>query len=295
MKKLRLFSTVILICSAVLFGYCIVRQWKNDEKVPPVIKMDQTSIEVSVKDGDDALLKGVTATDKKDGDVTDSLIVDNISDFLDDGSRFVTIAAIDSNNNVAKAVRQITYSDYEHPKFDFTESMRFVEGETDYLDNVTAEDSIDGDLSGTVNFSDNTQITVDKAGTYKAELQVRNSLGDTEYLPFTLEVLKAEDYNKEPSIHLKHFVKYIKKGKTIDYKNNLDYVYIGSRKYKLVDGDKIENTTVGRDRIHVNDDNVKYNTPGVYEVEYSMTLNDEMKEDQETIRGTVRLVVVVEE
>lgn len=294
MKRLKLFSVVVLICSVVLFCFCVIFQFRTDDKVPPVIKIDQTNIEVSVYDGEDVFLNGVTATDKRDGDVSDSLVIDNVSDFLEDGSRLVTIAAFDKNNNVAKAVREIRYSDYEHPKFDFEEPMRFLEGKTDYLDYVTATDILDGDLSGMVRFSDNTQIVADKAGEYKVEIQLKNSLGDVVYLPFTIEVLESQDYNSEPSIHLKHYVKYIKKGKKIDYKKNLDSVYIGNREYKLVNGDEIDNTSIGKDRIHIDDENVKYEVPGVYEAEYSLTLDDTMT-GQDKVKGKVRLVIVVEE
>lgn len=296
MKRLKLFGVVILICSTALFGFCIVRQFQNDDKVPPVIKMKDSSVEVSVNDGKKTLLNGVTAEDKKDGDVSDTLIVDNISDFLDDGSRFVTIAAFDKDNNVAKAVRQITYRDYRKPRYDFKEPMRFQEGDSDYLDNVKVTDDMDGDLSGMVNFSDNTQITADKAGEYKAQLQVRNSLGDTEYLPFTLEVLDSEDYSREPVIYLKHYVKYLKKGEKPDYKANMKAVSIGGRKYKLTNGKNMDDGVIGRDKIKVNDDDVNYKEPGVYEAQYSLTLDKESgTANQETVRGITRLVVVVEE
>ena len=294
MKRLKLFSAVVLICSIALFCFCVFYQFRTNDKVPPVIKMDQTTIKVSVNDGEDVLINGVTAIDRKDGDVSDSLVIDNISDFLEDGSRFVTIAAFDKDNNVAKAVREITYTDYERPKIDFIEPMRFLEGKTEYLDNVTVSDIIDGDISGLVRFADNTQIIADKAGEYQVEIQVKNSMGDVVYLPFTIEVLESQDYNAEPSIHLKHYVKYIKKGKTIDYKKNLESVFIGNREYKLVNGDEMDNTSIGRDCIHINDENVQYETPGVYEAEYSLTLDENMT-GQEKVKGTVRLVVVVEE
>ena len=38
----------------------------------PVIEMDSESITVSVEGGDEAILEGVTATDKKDGDITET-------------------------------------------------------------------------------------------------------------------------------------------------------------------------------------------------------------------------------
>ena len=40
-----------------------------DDRTGPVFQMDSRTIEVSVKDGQEALVKGLTATDAKDGDI----------------------------------------------------------------------------------------------------------------------------------------------------------------------------------------------------------------------------------
>lgn len=296
MRRLKLVSLAILLCSVLLFGYCKARQIRTDDDIAPVIQMDETTIEVGVEDGEEVLLSGVTAEDNKDGDVSSSLIIDNISDFTEDGTRFVTIAAFDSSSNVGKAIREITYRDYTIPRFEFLEPMRFQIGDTDYLENVTVTDCLEGDISSLVRFSDNTEITVDEAGEYKVELQVRNNAGDTEYLPFTLEILEASDYNMEPQIYLKKYVAYTKKGKKIDYKKNLDSVTIAGVEYELTDGNEWTEDSIGKDKIRVNDKGVDYKTPGVYEVTYSLTLeNDNDDDDGEEVKGTVRLVIVVEE
>ena len=114
MRRLRICSVIILLCSILLFGYCKIRQIQREDRIPPVIQMNDKEIKVSINDGEEALLKGVIAKDAKDGDVSDSLLIDNISDFLEDGSRFVTIAAFDQNENVAKAVRKISYLSLIH-------------------------------------------------------------------------------------------------------------------------------------------------------------------------------------
>ena len=42
----------------------------------------------------------MTAEDERDGDVTDSLVVQEISGFNEDGTRTVTFAAVDRSGNV---------------------------------------------------------------------------------------------------------------------------------------------------------------------------------------------------
>ena len=48
----------------------------------PVIEMDSESITVSVEGGDEAILEGVTATDKKDGDITENLFIESRTNFF---------------------------------------------------------------------------------------------------------------------------------------------------------------------------------------------------------------------
>lgn len=294
MRRLKILSLAILFCSVLFFGYCKIRQFRTDDGTAPVIHMDEAAIEVGVEDGNDVLLSGVTATDNKDGDVTASLIIDNISDFTENGTRFVTIAAFDSSNNVGKAMREIKYRDYNIPRFDFLEPMRFQVGDSEYLENVTVSDCLDGDISNLVRFSDNTDITVDEAGEYKVEMQVRNSAGDTQYLPFTLEILEPSDYGTQPQIYLDKYVVYTKKGKKVDYKKHLDSVTISGMEYEITNGGEITENSVGIDKIRVNEKGVDYNTPGVYEAIYSLTLESE-DDNREDIKGTVRMVIVVEE
>lgn len=53
---------------------------------------------------EDELLEGVSAADDVDGDVTDSVLIEKISETAD-GNVIVTYVALDSSNNVAKRSR----------------------------------------------------------------------------------------------------------------------------------------------------------------------------------------------
>ena len=69
------------------------------------------AVVVTYEEGSDTapLLEGVTATDEKDGDVTDSLVIENIFPNDDHTSASVVYAAKDSHNNVSKATRRVNY------------------------------------------------------------------------------------------------------------------------------------------------------------------------------------------
>lgn len=117
MRRLRTVSITLLIIAIVLFGVHIFRVRFLKDKTGPVFHVDSNLVEVSVKDGEEAWLKGVTATDAADGDVTDSIIVEAISPFTGRQHRIVTYAAFDSDNHVTHGKREIVYTDYEPSAF----------------------------------------------------------------------------------------------------------------------------------------------------------------------------------
>ena len=84
MKKLRIFSMVVFVIAAASFGYFKYEQINSKDNQAPVITMDTDSIQVSCQAEDGELLKGIKATDSKDGDVTGSLIVESVSNFMEE-------------------------------------------------------------------------------------------------------------------------------------------------------------------------------------------------------------------
>ena len=60
-------------------------------------------------DSYDGLLDGVTATDNKDGDVTESLVVESVYPNEDGQTATIVYVARDSRNNVGKANKVVTY------------------------------------------------------------------------------------------------------------------------------------------------------------------------------------------
>ena len=166
MRLERIFSTLVLLGAIFVFARYSYNSFRANDTVGPNIEMDSTQIEVSVNDLQVKLLKGMTATDARDGDVTDTLVIENISDFVSENTRTVTYAAFDKDNNVTKTTRSMIYTDYEPARFSLTGALRFPVSTTQQsiLNVIHVTDSIDGDLSDKVNFSSSSVINVDTAG-----------------------------------------------------------------------------------------------------------------------------------
>ena len=106
MKKLRILGIVVFVIAAVSFGYFKYEQINSKDNQAPVITMDADSVEVSCQAGDEEFLKGITAKDSKDGDVTSSLIVESISNFMENHTRNMTVVAFDSDNHATKSDKE---------------------------------------------------------------------------------------------------------------------------------------------------------------------------------------------
>ena len=229
-------------------------------------------IEVGIKSTDKDLLKGVTAFDGKDGDITEKVIVESISPFIEKGVCEVTYAVCDSNKHVAKNTRTITYKDYESPKFTMDRALVFsVNEEIDILSSMGAVDSIDGDISDKVVLIA-TDYTADTVGVFTVNMQATNSKGDIVYLnlPLHIEELSVS----APVVELKEYIMYVKKGENPDFRNNIAAVSTrGGQELKY------------ESYISTGFDNSK---PGVYSVHYYVT--SELGSQAHSI-----LTVVVEE
>ena len=107
MKK-GIVAGLIVLCVALGAGTAAVVV--TDDRKGPEIELPADG-NVTYEEGSDTapLLEGVTATDEKDGDVTDSLMIENIFPNDDHTSASVVYAAKDSHNNVSKATRRVNY------------------------------------------------------------------------------------------------------------------------------------------------------------------------------------------
>lgn len=189
MKRFRVLWVLIWAAVTAVFCLYLVVQALSARDGGPQFTVDGETLEVSIQDGSEALLQGVTAQDGRDGDVTDSILVEKLSDLYDGNRRLVTYAAFDKDDNVAKTTREISYTDYAPPRFSLTGDLRWRTGETvDPTQLVQASDLLDGDLTEKVKVRTETTISSRTAGTYAVSFSVTNSAGDTQTLDTQIEI-----------------------------------------------------------------------------------------------------------
>ena len=292
-------SLVLFIISILFFGIEFYREKVMSDQTGPVFYMDSNIVEVSVKDEEKALVKGLTAKDARDGDVTDSIIVESISPFTGTGHRIVTYAAFDSDNHVTHAKRELAYTDYTASRFHLSKQLAFAMNATNLLDGISVDDCIDGDITRSIRMMSDEEIDTAHVGEYSARLKVTNSAGGVTYLPVTVEIYDASVHYKLPQIKLTDNVVYIEKGAYFDEEEYLDSIVINGTKYALTNeegsygskyalSDETEDT-ISFDRVVIESD-VDTDETGYYEVEY-------LFEDTQSFTGTgkARLYVVVTE
>ena len=153
MKKLRMFSVILLVVSATAyFGFQVYSKVTRDN-TPPVVTCDSEELRVSVSQPEEDLLKGVKAVDDRSGDVKDTLVIEEISDFTEEGPRIITYAAVDESKNVGRMERTLVYEDYQAPVFDMSNGLCFTAGSNvDILGRISAESVIDGDLTSKIKY-----------------------------------------------------------------------------------------------------------------------------------------------
>ena len=142
---------VLTLLAAALMIAAVLKTVGFSDTDGPEITMDESSITVDVDCTDEELLQGITAVDKKDGDVTDSLVVESLSNFIEKGRRQVTVAAFDQDHNVTKATREVVYDNYTSPRFSLSGPLRFAANSDEIMTAVfQVQDCLDGDLSDEV-------------------------------------------------------------------------------------------------------------------------------------------------
>lgn len=194
MKKIKIASIVLFIVSLLVFGvFTIYRKTTSDHEAP-VITCDSEELVLSVSTSEKELLADVKAQDNKDGDVTDAVVIEEMTAFTEENTRMITYAVIDEAGNVGRLERKLVYTDYEKPKFEFTQSMRFPTGKTiNLLEGVSASSPLDGDLTDSIKYSLESTIDLTKTGVHQVEYRVMDSAGNIVYLPIEIEIYNVSE------------------------------------------------------------------------------------------------------
>ncbi len=270
MRLLRIAVTVIFVIVTIIFVGFFIGEKMNTDNTIPQITIENELIEVDFHADDEALLQGVTAYDGKDGDLTDKIIVESVSRFVDDGICKVTYAVCDSNNNVTTAVRKIRYKDYYSPSFSMSKSTCFsIYENVDVSNTFTATDCIDGDITRSIIVTSK-DYTSSVAGVFELEASVTNSKGDTSVIKVPLIV--EDRMVSAPEIELSEYLIYSEIGENVDFSR---YLVKATEKSGSVITDAVQI-----------EENVNFAKAGTYSVHYYVT-------DSKGVQGHTVLNIIV--
>lgn len=295
MKKARIILAILCLASAFAgYRYYEKKQAEIDTE-GPVLKAMEEELVVSIQATEEELKAGVSARDERDGDVTDSIVIESIEKDPEGGqnSFLVTYVAFDDSSNLGRLTRSLTYSDYRKAHFSISEPLRFPENQKLSLFNyLTADDCIDGDVTPFITLSGDENLLEGEpqAGLYDCTVSVTNSVGDTTSLPLQVEIYEDsyEERSLRPSIQLKENLVYLKTGESFDPTAYVDYVNdsgtcqidYGEMVSVYENGewtDVTEQIANGSELKWVNisqigiESGVDVNTPGIYNVIYTYT------------------------
>lgn len=291
MHKTRAAVLILFLASALAFGGCLAQQQTGKDGKGPEIAMDHREISASIHADDEELLSGVTAYDKKDGDVTDSLAVEYISNFVEKGRRKISIVAFDSDHHVTHAERELVYSDYTSPVFSLDGPLRFSVNADDLTEGLSAEDCLDGTITDRIRLSYRDEIS-STPGLYGVTYSVANRAGDVTTLPVTVELYDPAEESGKPQITLSDYLIHLEPGQAFDPETYLESVNVDQMLYeKGTDGAlhavPDEKEILEESRLSM-DNPVDTGREGVYEVTYTVTA-------EEGQTSSVRLIVCVNE
>lgn len=265
-KYLCVFITVI-----VILVYILIQKTPlvNSQSVnSPVISFDSNKITVSVQADEKELLRGVSAKDEEDGDISDRIFVESQSSFINGYTRKVNYVVYDSDENITKASRFVEYSDYTPPVFSLTDQLRAEKYSVSELTKrVKATSCIDGDISAKVSVMD---LSIIETGILSVKLSVSDSTNTSSYLSLNYYLEDEGDID----IELNNYLVYLKQDEVFNYRENIKTIT-----EKLTNRDSLKD--------YINIEIPEMNKAGVYEVNYSITRSNGNM-------GKTTMVVVIE-
>lgn len=254
LKTIRILLVTVFVLVAAAFGILVVYQYTHEDVQPPVFTSDFDLLEISVNASDRDLCAGLHAYDNVDGDISDRIVVKSVSPLVNATDAVITYLVFDESSNAATYTRTLRYTDYSRPRFALSQPLIFTVGDKiTLLDRLSAYDALDGDLTGRILLTQST-ISNSTAGSYVIHVQVTNSAGDTSVLPLTITVQRPSA--SMPTVSLKEYLIYVKKGETVDWSS-----FVASVQDPLVGAAR-------RSDVICNTDKVDLSAEGTYEAYY---------------------------
>lgn len=279
-KKIEKYIKIALIMiAAAVFTLYSANKWmvlRRLDNPPPKITFDEELLLVSVDASQEELLQGVHAVDPEDGDVSDSIMIESMSNLLEGNQRIVIYAAFDGDNHVGKSQRRIQYTDYSPLHFSLDKPIEASDDVelSEMLAPLKAYDCIDGDISDQIVVMD--RLKLEETTEYKVwiyRVQVTNSCGEVAMLELPVMISKdgADIYGRGHIIELSDYLIYCKTGDYVNPESYLANIHL--------DEDEEHTLTI--------DTALDVSIPGVYMVTYKVTWGNDF--------ATRNLIIVVEE
>lgn len=276
--------SVLAVVGVIFLIYIWQEKFRGGNSKPTIIcPTDSVSVSVESLADNSILLRDVTAMDVEDGDITDSIVVESVSQFVGEGHCIITYAAFDSANNVSKLTRHLFLTDYVPPRFRITAPLEFnYSSNFNPLASVGAYDCIDGDISDRVKMSlVNPDDDIISIGAHSVIFRVTNSLGDVSTFEAEVDIYDRTytEARMIPGIKLYDYIVYVDQFGHIDPSAYVEGISLGSALYQP--SEYVAGT------LEIDDTEVDYSTPGVYRIYYTC--------DNREYVGSAALIVVVTE
>lgn len=276
MKTLKISVIALFLVTSVVFSAYFLYDRLTVDHVAPEIVSDGIPLEVSVKATDRELCAGLTATDDRDGDITDRIIVRRVSQLIGANSAIINYAVFDSASNYCTFSRSVYYTDYCKPHFELVQPLIYNVSSTISLsDRLTATDVIDGDITSRIRIAAST-LSNAQTGEYPISVQVTNSSGDTSIAALTVQVQNVTQ--QHPLIRLSQYLIYVKQDSTFSEETLRDYI-VEARTSAKGDALAVSDITI--------DGTVDTSVTGSQFIRYSYT-------NERDLTYTVILTVIVE-
>lgn len=285
-KRPLLIPIIVLfaITSMLFFLYMLFDKARNND-LPPIIIAASDEIRVSVTADQAELLSGLTAMDAEDGDITDSIMIESISEFTDEGKCTITYAVFDSHNHVAVLSRTLHYTDYTPPRFQILANLEFsyTEG-VNPLDYVRAVDCIEGDISNRITMTLlDANDSLGKVGTHITEFRVTNNLGDSSVIRTEIDItdISTTEQRMIPVVELSDYLIYVGQGELVEPLDYITAITLMGKKYSI--------SEYGTKRIKVDMSHFDSTKTGLQQI----TVTSAATEDDEAYVGKTMLLVYV--
>ena len=207
-KKQGVIIALLAVC--VFFSVIIAAMYLTSDRTAPVITVDESKVKpYSAEQGEEVLKSYAKAVDAKDGDVSSSIVIENIYVMPDMTRAKVIFAARDHNNNVSKYSYMIAYEASEEEieaKEQLTQAETTTAAETEktetteatveagnsfnvmkYISSITDDKDTEDTLSRRIIV--NGTYSTSKSGTYTLDVYCTDSdLNESNHVAFTLNV-----------------------------------------------------------------------------------------------------------